>query len=86
MIKNLIKAFLRFLLRFRWLVRLGNWVLKDQPVIRTKIGSVKMHSYGITKPTKNNSEILESLPESARLIYAQLKDSYGKTNHKTEKY
>ena len=85
LIKNLIKMILRFMFRFRWLVRLGTWILKDQPGIRAQIGSVRTLSSEKTKPVKNKSEIFNRLSESARPVYSALKDSYNNNSNKKDR-
>jgi FkbM family methyltransferase len=86
LIKDLIKPILRLLFHFGLLVRIGSWILKNQPGLRAKLGSVRTQpSFRATRTKKNATEPVASLPESARSIYSTLKDAYNKKNKESKK-
>jgi hypothetical protein len=87
--KQVIKNLLRFLLRYKRLLRFGGWLLKKDPRTRARFLElaglttpyIPQKSIGILK----NSEIAKLLPETARTIYESLLELYAAKTQQTTK-
>jgi glycosyltransferase involved in cell wall biosynthesis len=81
MIKHLIKAVLRFLNRFKGLVRIVNRISKKHPGIRARL----LGMADLTIPYVPKSDVVERLSEPARTIYVSIKEALHEGKHSKHK-